>query len=206
MDKDSILSVVKSFFDGMTSEQWNLLKSGKPDEATITVLGEQLLQIVFGLTQSILKGLESSAEPVSKESVLCTLGNRLPVAFSQALDDPEEVSDVSSERLTQLTAHEIAECVNSVLSTGVDSAKSTIPRVTSPNRLQAADSNFLSRRVKPEVQLIITLPETNLSRASISRTRPHEGRLLICPRPRTVSGCGHVPADTLHKATPLKCA
>ena len=134
MDIDSILPIVTSFFKGMTSEQWNLLKSGKPDVDTITILGETLLEIVFLMTQSILKGLKSTA--VSEKSVICSLGNTLPQVFALALDFRDEVNLANSEHLTKLTAKEIAECVNSVLSMGVDSVKATIPRVTPPKRLQ----------------------------------------------------------------------
>lgn len=136
MDIDSILPIVTSFFKGMTSEQWNLSKAGKPDVATMTILGEKLLEIVILMTQSIMKGLESTAVPVSEKSVICSLGNTLPQVFAQALDVPDEINLVSSENLTQLTAKEIAECFNSVLSMSVDSVKATTPRVTPPKRLQ----------------------------------------------------------------------
>ncbi|CAB1449238.1 unnamed protein product [Pleuronectes platessa] len=53
-----------------------------------------------------------------------------------AIDVPDEVKLVSSEKLTKLIAKEIAECVNSVLSMSVDSVKETIPRITPPERLQ----------------------------------------------------------------------
>ena len=135
MDIDSILPIVTSFFEGMTSEQWNLSKSSVPDVDTITILGETLLEIVILMTQSILKGLKSTAVAVSEKSVIRSLGNTLPQVFALALDVPE-VNLVSSEYLTQLTAKEIAECVNSVLSMGVDRVKATTPRVTPPKILQ----------------------------------------------------------------------
>ncbi|CAB1454950.1 unnamed protein product [Pleuronectes platessa] len=136
MDIDSILSIVTSYFEGMTSEQWNLSKAGKPDVATITILGEKLLEIVYLETQSTLKDHVSTAGPVSQNSVICSFGNTLPQIFAQALDVPDEVKLVSSEKLTRLIAKEIAECVNSVLSMSVDSGKETIPRITPPKRLQ----------------------------------------------------------------------
>ncbi|CAB1413354.1 unnamed protein product [Pleuronectes platessa] len=120
----------------MTSEQWNLSKAGKPDVATITLLGEKLLEIVYLETQSTLKGHVSTDGPVSQNSVICSFGNTLPQIFAQALDVPDEVKLVSSEKLKRLIAKEIAECVNSVLSMSVDSGKETIPRITPPKRLQ----------------------------------------------------------------------
>ncbi|CAB1412834.1 unnamed protein product [Pleuronectes platessa] len=136
MDINSLLPIVTSYFEGMTSKQWNLSKAGKPDVATITTLGEKLLEIVFLVTQSTLKGHVSTAGPVSLNGVICSLGNTLPQIFAQALDVPDEVKLVSSDKLTRLIAKEIAECVNSVLSMSVDTVKESIPRITSSKRLQ----------------------------------------------------------------------
>ncbi|CAB1438183.1 unnamed protein product [Pleuronectes platessa] len=136
MDIDSILPIVTSYFEGMTSEQWNLSKAGKPDAATITTLGEKLLEIVYLETQSTLKGHVSTDGPVSQNSVICSLSNTLPQIFAEALDVPDEVKLVSSDKLSRLIAKEIAECVNSVLSMSVDSGNESIPRITPPERLQ----------------------------------------------------------------------
>ena len=83
-----------------------------------------------------MKDLESTAEAVSEKSVIRSLGHTLPQVFALALDIQDEVNLVSSEQLTELTAEEIAECVNCVLSMGVDSLGTTTPRVTPPKRLQ----------------------------------------------------------------------
>ena len=136
MDIYGIVPIVTSFFEGMTSKQWNLLKSGKPDVDTITILGETLLEIVMSLTQSILVDLKIPSVAVSEKLVISSLGNLFPQVFALALQVPEQVNRESSQHLTQLAAKEITECVNSVLSTGVDSVMATTPRVTRPKILQ----------------------------------------------------------------------
>lgn len=53
MSMDSLLSVVESFFRGITLEQFENLKLGKPDDATKITLAQILLDLVLLMTKSI---------------------------------------------------------------------------------------------------------------------------------------------------------
>ncbi|CAB1413336.1 unnamed protein product [Pleuronectes platessa] len=192
MDIDSILPIVTSYFEGMTSEQWNLSKAGKPDVATITLLGEKLLEIVYLETQSTLKEHVSTDGPVSPKSVICSLGNTLPQIFAQALDVPDEVKLVSSEKLTRLIAKEIAECVNSVLSMSVDSGKETIPRITPPKRLQCLIQQAgqmikgLMRDLKRECAPCESRKKVSQSSSSSRKTISEDRESLLSETSKTV--------------------
>ncbi|CAB1443784.1 unnamed protein product [Pleuronectes platessa] len=192
MDIDSILPIVTSYFEGMTSEQWNLSKAGKPDVATVTLLGEKLLEIVYLVTQSTLKDHVSTDGPVSPKSVICSLGNTLPQIFAQALDVPDEVKLVSSEKLTGLISKEIAECVNSVLSMSVDSGKESIPRITPPERLQCLIQQAgqmikgLMRDLKRECAPCESSKKINQSSSSSSKTISEDRESLLSATSKTV--------------------
>ena len=192
MDIDSILTIVTSYFEGMTSDQWNLSKAGQPDVATITLLGEKLLEIVYLQTQSTLKGHVSTAGPVSLNGVICSLGNTLPQIFAQALDVPDEVKLVSSEKLTRLIAKEIAECVNSVLFMSVDSVKQTIPHITPPERLQCMIQQAgkmikeLMRNLKCKFAPCKSRKKVSQSSSSSSKTISEDRESLLSATSKTV--------------------
>lgn len=74
---DSSQDTVDSFFSKMTAKQLDLLKLDSANDATEILLAEILLDLVL-LTQSILRALEYTAEAVSEEGVLSSLGDTLP--------------------------------------------------------------------------------------------------------------------------------
>ncbi|CAB1445518.1 unnamed protein product [Pleuronectes platessa] len=192
MDINSILPIVTSYFEGMISEQWNLSKAGKPDVATITILVEKLLEIVYLETQSNLKDHVSTDGPVCQNSVICSFGNTLPQIFAQALDVPDEVKLVSSDKLTRLIAKEIAECVNSVLSMSVDSVKETIPRITPPERLQSMIQQAgqmikeLMRNLKCKCAPCKSRKKVSQSSSSSSKTISEDRESLLSATSKTV--------------------
>ncbi len=134
---DSVRPLIESFFKRMTEEQWTLLKSGSPDNATKILLADLLLDIITSVSKALLTALGSTHGDVSEELVLSSLGNTLPQSFAEVLD-VHQVRCVSSERLSDLIAKEVAESVNSALSATVCFAEPELHQhVTPPGRLNA---------------------------------------------------------------------
>ncbi|XP_044221507.1 uncharacterized protein LOC122992034 isoform X3 [Thunnus albacares] len=118
---DDVRSVIHSFLEKITEEQWILLKEGTPDDATMYLLAEMITEFIISITNTILANLRSKDADVCKEELLNSLNETLHQSFVQALEFTEEMQSVSSESLTKLIAKEVAESVNSALSASTDS-------------------------------------------------------------------------------------
>ncbi|XP_042281572.1 uncharacterized protein LOC121906661 isoform X2 [Thunnus maccoyii] len=118
---DDVRSVIHSFLEKITEEQWILLKEGTPDDATMYLLAEMITEFIIFITNTILANLRSKDADVCKEELLNSLNKTLHKSFVQALEFTEEMQSVSSESLTKLIAKEVAESVNSALSASTDS-------------------------------------------------------------------------------------
>lgn len=133
LNVDTVLPAIESFFRRITTEQWRLLKLGTPDIATEILLAELILEIIRSVSAALLKA-KSTNVVVTEESVRFSMGNMLSQCFGKVLDAP----CVSSKGLTNLIAKEVAENVNSALSTTERTGEPEIMQhVTLPHRLNA---------------------------------------------------------------------
>ncbi|XP_074488933.1 uncharacterized protein LOC141766197 [Sebastes fasciatus] len=125
-----VSKLLNSFFKGMTADQWGLLKSGSPDDATMTMMGELLLDMTAALTKAFLKSL-GSRTLASEDDVQINLGNAISQGFAEALGVDVSVQCPSSKSLTTLISEEVSENVRSALS----SPEGIVQRLTPPSRL-----------------------------------------------------------------------
>ncbi len=135
----AVRPLIESFFQKVTADQWRLLKTGAPDDATKIMLAELLLDFITSVSKTLVTALKQNRSintVISEERVLSSLGDILPQTFAQVLDVKNEEPCVSSERLTNLIVKEVAESVNSALAASVDTLEPVMtPRITPPNRL-----------------------------------------------------------------------
>ncbi|XP_032391848.1 uncharacterized protein LOC116701916 [Etheostoma spectabile] len=131
---DTVLPAIESFFRRITTDQWRLLKLGTPDIATEILLAELILEIIKSVSAALLKAISKNVV-VTEESVQFSMGNMLSQCFGKVLDAP----CVSSKGLTNLVAKEVAENVNSALSTTGE--PDITQHVTPPHRLNAMVSH-----------------------------------------------------------------
>ncbi|XP_074505737.1 uncharacterized protein LOC141775896 [Sebastes fasciatus] len=125
-----VSKLLNSFFKGMTADQWGMMKSGSPDDATMTMMGELLLDITAALTKAFLKSL-GSRTLASEDDVQINLGNAISQGFAEALGVDVSVQCPSSKSLTTLISEEVSESVRSALS----SPEGIVQRLTPPSRL-----------------------------------------------------------------------
>ncbi|XP_037624958.1 uncharacterized protein LOC119487941 [Sebastes umbrosus] len=127
-----VSKLLDSFFKGMTADQWGMMKSGSPDDATMTMMGELLLDITAALTKSFLKSLGSTTL-ASEDDVQINLGDTISQGFAEALGVDISVQCPSSKSLTTLISAEVSESVQSALS----STEGIVQRLTPPGRLNS---------------------------------------------------------------------
>ncbi|XP_037612840.1 uncharacterized protein LOC119480540 [Sebastes umbrosus] len=125
-----ISKLLNSFFKGMTADQWGFLKSGNPDDATMTMMGELLLDMTAALTKAFLKSLGSTTL-ASEDDVQINFGDTISQGFAEALGVDVSVQCPSSKSLTTLISEEVSESVRSALS----SPEGIVQRLTPPSRL-----------------------------------------------------------------------
>ncbi|KAF3838093.1 hypothetical protein F7725_009861, partial [Dissostichus mawsoni] len=65
----TLFPIVEPFVKGVTGDQWLLLRSGKPDGATLIVVADLVLEIVTSLTKAILAAFTGMKTSVSEESI-----------------------------------------------------------------------------------------------------------------------------------------
>ncbi|KAK1904618.1 Cytoplasmic tRNA 2-thiolation protein 2 [Dissostichus eleginoides] len=127
----TLFPIVEPFVKGVTADQWLLLRSGKPDGATLIVVADLVLEVVTSLTKAILAAFTGMKTSVSEESIRSSLGDALSQSIAQALDVASQVEDDSVELCAAVISKEVAESVNSALSTPMHTAE----RVVRPRRL-----------------------------------------------------------------------
>ncbi|KAJ4945671.1 hypothetical protein JOQ06_023352, partial [Pogonophryne albipinna] len=101
----------------LTGDQWLLLRSGKPDGATLIVVADLVLEVVTSLTKAILAAFTGMKTSVSEESI----------RSAQTLDVTSQVEDDSVELCAAVISKEVAESVNSALSTPMHTAERVVP-------------------------------------------------------------------------------
>ena len=113
---DTVRPIVECFFKAITPEQWELLKSGSPDEITKLLVADMLLKIMTAITDAVLTAQKSQNDISSDKSVQFSLGDTLTQSFVEVLDIQDQVECTSSGRLTELMEKEVAERIRSDLS------------------------------------------------------------------------------------------
>ncbi|KAI4819608.1 hypothetical protein KUCAC02_004848 [Chaenocephalus aceratus] len=127
----TLFPIVEPFVKGVRGDQWLLLRSGKPDDATLIVVADLVVEVVTSLTKAILAACTGMKTSVSEESIRSSLGDALSQSIAQALDLASQVEDDSVELCAAAISKEVAESVNSALSTPMHTAE----RVIRPRRL-----------------------------------------------------------------------
>ncbi|KAI3376993.1 hypothetical protein L3Q82_000028 [Scortum barcoo] len=134
---DTVRPLIESFFQRLSAGQRTVLRTGSPDDATKVLLVDLLLDIITSVSNTMLTAFSCSNEDVSEERVLSSLGDTLPQTFAEVLDVQEEVECISSQRLSDLVAKEVAASLNSALSASMHSADepASCTHITTPNRV-----------------------------------------------------------------------
>ncbi|KAK1882121.1 Single-pass membrane and coiled-coil domain containing protein 1 [Dissostichus eleginoides] len=104
--RSSLTPVVEPFVKGLTAEQWQSLRSGNPDGATLIVVADFVLEVVLCLTKAILAGSKGMKTSVSQESIRSSLGDLLSQSIAKALDVQSQVEGNSVELLTSFISKE----------------------------------------------------------------------------------------------------
>lgn len=106
---DTFRSSVKSFFEKITEEQWNLIISGCTNEKTRILLAEFLLDIITSTTTTLLAAVKCDA------SIISILDEAFRRSFSEALSIPE-VEDDTFRCLTGMIQTEVKKNLEAILS------------------------------------------------------------------------------------------
>ncbi|CAB1434941.1 unnamed protein product [Pleuronectes platessa] len=133
INAETVRPYFESFFTKLTAEQWERLKSCKPDEATTFMLAELLLNLMTSVSNAIVKRRPRS--PVSEDKVRSILGDTL----NNSLSPGSTTTSESLDKLTDLVVEEVTETVNSTLSASsicVSSEKPIPTRLINPAKVQ----------------------------------------------------------------------
>lgn len=133
IEVEDICPLIEIFFERMTSEQWELLKTGAADNATKVNLAELILNLISLVTRAMLTFTRNTNVPMSEEVVLSRLGDTPCQAFAEVLDVNDEVECVSSKKLNHLIVKEITLSINSAINSNI--SVDTLKRITPPYRL-----------------------------------------------------------------------
>lgn len=139
---DPICPLIESFFERITEEQLNLLKSGTPDDGTKILLAELVLGMIMSLTKGVLAALMSRNLTESEDDIQSRLDDILPQISSQVLGIPDKVDSVSSRKLSDLIVQEVRENITSALSGNSPTVQTLIDqRLIPPQRLNTMVSH-----------------------------------------------------------------
>lgn len=166
----------------MTAEQWRLLKSGAPDDATQTMLADLLSNIITILSSAFMTALNISTV-ISEQHVRSSLGDILPQTFADVLD-VTEIQFGSFGLLMDLVCKEVTEIVNSALtSDSGDSSSSELPNykhIAPPSRVSAIVSHACRRLKALMIKLKKTCFEENKEHVKLEDLADFEDRRQ-CP-------------------------
>lgn len=107
---DTFRSSVKTFFEKITEEQWNLIISGCTNEKTRILLAEFLLDIITSTTTTLLAAVKCEA------SIVSSLDETFPRSFSEALSIPDHAEDDTFRCLTGMIQTEVKKNLEAILS------------------------------------------------------------------------------------------
>lgn len=109
LTEDTFKLAVKTFFEKITEDQWNLIISGCSNEKTRILLAEFLLDIITSTTTTLLAAVKCEASLVS------SLDEAFPVSFSEALSIPDQAEDDTFRCLTGMIQTEVKKNLEAIL-------------------------------------------------------------------------------------------
>ncbi|CAB1455477.1 unnamed protein product [Pleuronectes platessa] len=131
---ETVRPLIEKFFTRTTSEEWELLKQGKPDNTTKVLLAELFLDILATVSTALLKSQGGSFSTVTQEDVRTSLGDTIKASFAPG----GKLESVSLADLTDLVVEEVTDTINSSLSSSllnVPPEELLLTRVTDPGKL-----------------------------------------------------------------------
>ncbi|XP_049423201.1 uncharacterized protein LOC125883096 isoform X5 [Epinephelus fuscoguttatus] len=131
---DQLRPLVDRFFQRLSGAQLQMIKDQIPDNATIAMLAELLIDILVYLTDSFVANV-TAYRPIPKEHIVSTMGNAVPEAFAQVLGVDITDPDVSSQSLTKIMSEEVSKSVNSAITASRDAESQCMSRMTPSCRL-----------------------------------------------------------------------
>lgn len=111
---DNFRSSVKTLFEKITEEQWNLIISGCTDLKTRILLAEFLLDIMTLTTASLLAEIKSN--PKRRASIVSSMNESFPRSFSEALAIPDQAEDETLRSLSEMIQTEVGKNLEAILS------------------------------------------------------------------------------------------
>ena len=131
---ETIRPLIENFFTRTTSEEWDLLKLGKPDNITKVLLAELFLDILDTVSTALLKTQEDSFSTITQEDVRNRLGDTIRASFAPG----GKLESVNLANLTDLVVQEVTDTVNSSVGNrpiDVSPQELLLTRVTDPGKL-----------------------------------------------------------------------
>lgn len=110
---DSFRSTVKTLFEKLTEEQWNLVMSGCTDLKTRILLAEFLLDIMTLTTATLLAAIKSN--PNREASIVSSMNESFPRSFSEALAIPDQAEDETLRSLSEMIQTEVRKNLETIL-------------------------------------------------------------------------------------------
>lgn len=111
---DNFRSSVKTFFEKITEEQWNMIISGCADLKTRILLAEFLLDIITSATATLLAAIK--LDPKRKTSIVSSMNKSFPRSFSEALAIPDQAEDETLRSLSEMIQTEVGKNLEAILS------------------------------------------------------------------------------------------
>lgn len=111
---DNFRSSVKTLFEKITEEQWNLIISGCTDLKTRILLAEFLLDIITSATATLLAAIELN--PKRKANIVSSMNESFPRSFSEALAIPDQAEDETLRSLSEMIQTEVRQNLEAILS------------------------------------------------------------------------------------------
>ncbi|CAB1453240.1 unnamed protein product [Pleuronectes platessa] len=140
MTVETIRLQIESFFTKLTAEQWNLLKSGTPDDATRLLMAELLLNMTSSVSSDLVTA--RGHEDINVQS-------SLEDALRQSLSPVSLTKSVVLDQLTELVAEEITDRLNSRLTASSTSGPSTSgPSTSRPRQCHHTSADKLEKMVQ----------------------------------------------------------
>lgn len=151
---------VQSFCIKMTAEQWHCLKYGDPDESTKIMLAEMVVEMIQGISGTLLHEPEFGIE-VSKDNLQSCIGDMIVQSFNKIMATDVDIQDVDPKQLEEMIWGEVVNSVNSAQSTRQLSAEPVIYYVTPPARLEklTAHTQKLFQRMTLKLKNICCPPK-----------------------------------------------
>ena len=114
--RETFRPLIEPFFERVTEEQWRLMTTGSPDDATKIQLAEMILGLLTCVTNTVLMNIKDLNKPKSQQFILSSLEDSIPVSLSYALGIPEQSDNINLRRLSDSIQKEVQKNIESALS------------------------------------------------------------------------------------------